>query len=174
VTADLHGDDVVVLQWPADAARRDELVHRGLARLVVLAAGELPPVAPDGLEDWVRAGADPIEVFVRKERLRRRQAARAPVALDEDGLLRRGPHWVALTPREVRVATTLLARPGGLVARADLLGAAYPDVTRDERRLLDTLMRRLHRRILPLGLTIHCVRAAGFLLEVGALPVVQR
>jgi hypothetical protein len=32
-------------------------------------------------------------------------------------------------------------------------------------------MRRFHRRILPLGLALHTVRAAGFLLEVGELPI---
>jgi DNA-binding response OmpR family regulator len=163
--------DVAVLRWPADAARRDELVHRGRARLMVVAAGELPPTAPDGLEDWIRAGADPVEVFVRKERLRRLQAVREPARLDDDGLLRRGPHWVALTRREVPAATRLLAQPGALVARAELLRASYPGVARDERRLLDTLMRRFHRRIVPLGLAVHCVRTAGFLLEVGEIPV---
>jgi hypothetical protein len=171
VTEGILDDDVAVLRWPAEAARRDELVHLGRARLMIVAAGKLPPVAPDGLEDWIRVGADPVEVYVRKERLRRRQAARAPAVLDGDGLLRRGPHWVALTRREVPAATTLLARPGALVARSDLFDAAYPEVVRDERRLLDTLMRRFHRRILPLGLALHTVRAAGFLLEVGELPI---
>lgn len=163
-------DDVATLRWPADASRRRELIDQGRARLVVVAPGERPPDAPDGLEDWIRDAADPVEVFVRKERLRRRQAARAPAVLDGDGLLHRGPHWVALTPRELPAATRLLARPGALVPRAELLGVSYPEVVRDEHRRLDTLMRRLHRRIAPLGLAVHCVRAGGFLLEVGELP----
>lgn len=163
-------DDVVTLRWPADASRRHELIDQGRARLVVVAPGERPPDAPDGLEDWIRDAADPVEVFVRKERLRRRQAARAPAVLDGDGLLHRGPHWVALTSRELPAATRLLARPGALVPRAELLGVTYPEVVSDEHRRLDTLMRRLHRRIAPLGLAVHCVRAGGFLLEVGELP----
>ncbi len=165
-----QADEVAVVHWPAEAERRDELVHRGRARLVVVIAGEVPPAAPDGLEDWVRSGADPVEVYVRKERLRRRQAARAPALLDDDGLLHRGPHWVALSQRELPVATALLERPGALVARADLLAVACPDVAYDDRRILDTVVRRLHKRIVPLGLAIHTVRASGFLLEMGELP----
>jgi hypothetical protein len=168
----LAGDvpDVAVLRWPADARRRDDLVRCGLARLLVVAPGDVPPVPVDGLEDWTREGVDPVDVFVRKEWLRRRQAVRAPAVLDDDGLLRRGSRWVALTDREAPAAATLLARPGTLVGRDELQGVAYPGMATDEHRRLDTLMRRLHRRIVPLGLAIHCVRAAGFLLEVGDLP----
>ncbi len=167
-----HADDdeVAVVHWPAEAQRRDELVLRGRARLVVIAAGEPPPLAPDGLEDWVRAGSDPVELYVRKERLRRRQAARAPAVLDDDGLLRRGTRWVALSQRELQVATVLLARPGVLVGRAELIAAVRPDVAKDDRRILDTVVRRLHRRIVPLGLAVHTIRASGFLLELGELP----
>jgi hypothetical protein len=164
------GGEVAVVRWPAERDRRDELVHLGRARLIVVAAGELPPLAPDGLEDWVRADVDPVEVYVRTERLRRRQAARAPAVLDADGLLHRGRRWVALSRREIDVAEVMLPRPGKLVPRPEMLAAVCPEVERDDRRILDTLVRRLHRRIVPLGLAIHTVRASGFLLEMGELP----
>jgi hypothetical protein len=161
--------DVAVMHWPAEAARRDDLVGRGLPRLLVVAEGEAPPVAADDLEDWVRGG-DPVELYVRKERLRRRKAARVPAVLDADGLLHRGTRWVALSRRELQVATLLLDRSGSLVARADLLAAVCPGATSDDRRLVGSLMRRLQRRIAPLGMRVHTVRASGFLLEIGELP----
>jgi two-component system, OmpR family, response regulator len=172
LTADAEAvvDDVAVVRWPAESRRRDELARERRARLLVVAADEMPPAALDDLEDWVRASGDPVEVYVRKERLRRRQSARAPVVLDDDGLLRRGARWVALSPRELEVATVLLGRPGALVKRAELLAAVRPGASGDDRRVVDTVVHRLHRRIAPLGLTVHTVRASGYLLDVGELP----
>ncbi len=164
------GTDVAVVQWPAEAERRDELAGRGLARLLVVADGAVPPLGANALEDWVRADVDPVEMYVRTERLRRRQAAREPAVLDGDGVLRRGPWWVALSPREVEVATVLLARPGVLVGRAELEEAVSSPASEDLRRLVDAAVRRFHRRVAPLGLRVHTVRSAGFLLEMGELP----
>jgi hypothetical protein len=164
------GGGVAVVQWPAEAAWRDELVGRGLARLLVVAEGAVPPLGADALEDWVRADVDPVERYIRTERLRRRQAAREPAVLDEDGVLRRGSWWVALSPREVEVATVLLARPGVLVGRAELEEAVSSPASGDRRRLTDAAVRRFHRRIAPLGLRVHTMRSAGFLLEMGELP----
>jgi len=163
-------DEIAVVHWPAEARRREELCRHGRARLLVVAVGDLPPPSPDPLEDWVRPGTDPIELFVRKERLRRRQADLAPAVLDADGLLRRGGAWVALSRRELDVATVLLDRVGTMVGRPELLARARPGVAVDEHRALDTLVRRLNARIAPLGLHVHTVRAAGFLLDMGPLP----
>ncbi|HEX6567554.1 MAG TPA: helix-turn-helix domain-containing protein [Acidimicrobiales bacterium] len=162
--------EVALVRWPGEAARRNELARCGRPRLLVVALGEVPPADPDGLEDWVRDGGDAVEVYLRKERLRRRQAARAPAVLDADGLLHRGDRWVALSRRELDLARVLLARPGTLVSRAELLGALCPGVEVDDRRLLDTLARRVHRRISPLGLAVHTVRGSGLLLQLGDLP----
>ncbi len=167
---DRFDDEIAVVRWPGEAPRRDELRRHGRARLLVVADGHLPPPEPDALEDWVRPGTDPVEVYVRKERLRRRQAARAPAVLDGDGLLRRGRAWVALSRRELEVATLLLDRVGTMVGRAELLARVRPGVAIDEHRVLDTLVRRLNVRIAPLGLHVHTVRAAGFLLDMGELP----
>lgn len=168
--ADATDDDVALLRWPAEAERREDLAGRGRARLLVIEHGETPPLPRDGLEDWLREGSDPVELYVRKERLRRRQAARAPAWLDDDGLLHRGRNWVALSRREVEMATVLLARPGMLVSRSELLAVLCPGAVRDERRALDTLARRLHRRVSPLGVAVHTLRSAGFLLDIGELP----
>ena len=168
----LDAADVDVVRWPAEAELRGELAARGQARLLFLAVGEAPPHAADGLEDWVREDADPVEVFVRKDRLRRRAAARVPATLDADGLLRRGRRWVALSARDLQVAGLLLSHPGALVARSALLRAVDPAAERDDHRLVDTVVRRFQRRVAPLGLHVHTVRRTGFLLEVRELPLV--
>jgi hypothetical protein len=167
-------DDLVVdVRWPAEAARRERLARDGRPRLLVVAEGEEPPVTADPLEDWVRPNADAVERYVRLDRLRRRAAARAPASIDPDGLLHRGDRWVALAPGELAALTALMSEPGYMVARADLAAALGMDVSEDEerRRTLDNVVRRVRRRIAPLGMAVCVVRGAGFLLEIGELPM---
>jgi len=162
--------DVPVVSWPSEAGRRDSLALQGRARLLVVEDGHDPPTVWDALEDWVRAGIDPIEVFVRRERLRRYQAQRAPAVLDEDGLLRRGDRWVAVSPAERRLLEPLLARAGAPVRRAELLAAVAPGVLVDDSRALDRMVRRVRLRVAPLGVTVPVVRGFGYVLETGLLP----
>jgi DNA-binding response OmpR family regulator len=162
--------EVPVVSWPSEASRRDVLAQQGQARLLVVEHGHDPPAVWDALEDWVRAGVDPIEVFVRRERLRRHQAQRAPAVLDEDGLLRRGDRWVAVSPAERRLLEPLLARAGAPVRRAELLAAVAPGVLVDDRRALDRMVRRVRVRVAPLGVTVPVVRGFGYVLEIGLLP----
>jgi DNA-binding response OmpR family regulator len=140
---------VVELRWPADEGMREELAAQGHARLFRVADGEIEQ---------------------RKGLLRRRLAARHPVWMDDHGLLRRGAAWVALAPLEVRVLETLLERRGELVSRPVLRAALYEDPATRDPRLIDATVRRLRRRVCSLGVTIHTVRATGFLLEVGDPP----
>jgi len=162
--------DVPVVSWPSEAGRRDSLALQGRARLLVVEDGHDPPTVWDALEDWVRAGVDPIEVFVRRERLRRHQAQRAPAVLDEDSLLRRGDRWVAVSPAERRLLEPLLARAGAPVRRAELLAAVAPGVLVDDSRALDRMVRRVRLRVAPLGVTVPVVRGFGYVLETGLLP----
>jgi hypothetical protein len=166
-------DEVTDVHWPADAAQRAELAGAGRPRLLIVAEGQEPPVTADPLEDWVRPSADAVEVYVRRDRLRRRAAARAPAAIDADGLLHRGDRWVALSPGELAALTALMSQPGYMVARADLAAAVGMDASEvDEKtRTLDNVVRRVRKRIAPLGMAVCVVRGAGFLLEMGELPV---
>jgi hypothetical protein len=163
-------DDVVDLEWPAQAAERDALAARGLPRLLIVSYGATPPMG-DVMEDWVRPDADAVERYVRRDGLRRRAAARAPATIDDDGLLHRGERWVALPPGELAALSTLLSEPGYLVARSDLEAAigAAPSPAGD--RTLDNVVRRVRKRIAPLGMAVCAVRGMGFLLEIGDLPL---
>jgi Transcriptional regulatory protein, C terminal len=165
-------DEVTDLHWPADAARRAELAGEGQPRLLIVAEGEEPPITADPLEDWVRPSADALEFYMRRDRLRRRAAARAPASIDADGLLHRGDRWVALPPGELAALTALMTEPGHMVARADLADALGMDAAEvDERtRALDNVVRRVRKRIAPLGMAVCAVRGTGFLLEIGELP----
>jgi len=163
-------DDVALVRWPHDAPTRGRRRARGLATLLVLAPGQPPPETWSPLEDWVREPLDAVELYTRREHLRRRLAARPAAVLDDDGLLHRGPHWVALSPAEGRLVAALLANLGSAVARAALVDAVRPHVGHDPHRTLDTFVRRARDRLRPLGLVIHTVRGTGFLLEARDLP----
>jgi DNA-binding winged helix-turn-helix (wHTH) protein len=162
--------DVTTLRWPSQGPERVALAAARRPCLLLVAAGEPPPPSWGDLEDWTREGADPVELFVRCERLRRRSAERTPVTIDDDGLVWRSGRWAALTPSELRGIAPLLARAGQGVSRADLLASIAPGRVVDDHRTVDRIVRRLRRRLAPLGLSIHAVRGTGFLLQTGPLP----
>ena len=67
-----------------------------------------------------------------------------------------------------------MSEPGYMVARADLAAALgmASDEADNGSRMLDNVVRRVRKRIAPLGMAVCVVRGAGFLLEMGELPVV--
>jgi len=157
--------DVALVRWPAEDARRCALRVGGIPRLLLVPRGSPPPQVCDDLEDWVRVPADQVELRARVENLQQR--ARARVASRpwlDDGVLRVGRSWVALTPVEARLAGALVERAGSVVSRAALAEAGWPDGT-PGRNSLDVHMLRLRRRIAPLGLSIRTVRSRGYALE---------
>ena len=164
-------DDVVVdLHWPTQADEREALARDARPRLLVVERGCDPPVSWDLLEDWVRPDADAVERYVRRERLRRTWSARAPVTVDDDGLLRRGPLWVALPPGELVMVSALLRASGSMVPRRELAEAMGRSDPAESRRL-DNVVRRVRQRIAPLGIAVSAVRGAGYLLELGEVPI---
>src|ERR687892_469760 len=86
---------------------------------------------------------------------------------EEDARLRhlryRG-RWVALSPVESALATTLVDRFGAVVGRETLSRRAWPDGT-PTRNALDVHMLRLRRRIASLGLEVRTVRSRGYLMQ---------
>jgi hypothetical protein len=167
-------DDVAVVRWPAQKDERESLATEGRPRVLLVPPDEDPPPAWDELEDWLREPPDAIELYVRRERLRRRVDARRPVTVDADGLVHRGPRWVAMSPTELVLVRLLVAHQGRVVPREDLLAALRPEAGTDGEpsagkddatRAVDTFIRRSRQRLEPLGVVIHNIRGAGFLLR---------
>jgi hypothetical protein len=158
--------DVVLLRWPAESARRDELASARQPRLLLVEADNPPPVVGDDLEDWIRVPASEEDLRNRVEGLRRRiDGSPAPLPdLDDDGVLRSGGRWVSLPPVEARLMTALLERYGAVVSRDALARAGWPSGA-PGRNALDVHMLRLRRRLDPLDLVIRTVRSRGYLLE---------
>ena len=166
----LSEPDVIVVHWPADAEVRVQAAARGDACLMCVAERARPPLEWGHLEDWLREPFDYGELDARRARLRRRLIARQPVWIDDDGLLRRGSRWIALAPMEVRLLEPLLAMKDDVVSRSALHAEVYDGQQARDVRLVDSTLRRLRRRVRPLGVTIHTVRGTGFLLELGEPP----
>ncbi len=158
--------DVALVRWPSERADRDRFVADGVARLLLVEAGHAPPDDLHDHEDWIRTPADPVDLHHRLAALRR-QVQVPCLHLDDSGLLWRGERWVALGDVELALVRVLLDRAGHLVRRAVLQTAAWPAGGVDE-RALDRGIARVRSKVAGLGLSIHCVTAMGYLLEVDA------
>jgi|SRR6056297_3341616 len=158
--------DVVLVRWPDERERREQLRQSGHPRLLLLENGEPAPVSGDELEDWIRLPADEADLRARVARLEHRAAAVAATvpSLDGDGVLRFSGSWVALPPVEARLTTALLERFGAVVSRDALARSGWPDGA-PGRNALDVHVLRLRRRLEPIGLVIRTVRSRGYVLE---------
>ena len=158
--------DVVLVRWPRERLKRDELLAEGRLRLLLVEDDNDPPVIEDLNEDWIRVPAADVDVQFRVEGLRRRWEATVGSLpeLDPDGLLRHAGRWVSLPPVEARLTTSLLDRFGAVVSREQLSRSGWPRGA-PGRNALDVHMLRLRRRIAPVGLVIRTVRSRGYLLE---------
>ena len=158
--------DVTLVRWPAEQIRRDRLAEEGVPRLLLLEAGEAPPVIVDPLEDWIRVPAEDTDLRARVATLQARYdaAGAGSPALDDDGVIRVGSAWVSLPPVEARITNALLDRFGAVVSRDALARSGWPEGA-PGRNALDVHVLRLRRRLAPLGLVIRTVRSRGYLLE---------
>jgi hypothetical protein len=161
--------EVVIVRWPADRERREELRRGGRPRLLLLEDGTPPPEPEDCLEDWARAPIDEADLRARVAALEIRSSQHDQSApnLDGDGVLHHHESWVALPPVEARLMAALLERSGAVVSREALARSGWPDGA-PGRNALDVHVLRLRRRVDPLGLVIRTVRSRGYLLETGS------
>lgn len=161
--------DVVLLRWPAESTRRDDLIERGVARLLLVEDGATPPHPHDCLEDWIRVPAPELDLRARLAALESRATRHSPSipTLDADGVLRYGSAWVSLPPVEARLTRVMVERFGAVVGRETLARSGWPEGTAG-RNALDVHVLRLRRRLNAVGLVIRTVRSRGYLLEAAA------
>lgn len=162
-------EDVVVVRWPTEAERVEQLRSGRQARLLLIEPAEPPPEPEDLLEDWVRLPASEADVRARIRVLQRRMSTErsgAPL-LDDDGVLHIDGRAVVLPPVEARLAGELVRRLGSVVSRDALSRAGWPEGV-PNRNLLDVRILRLRRRLEPVGLEVRTVRHRGYLLQPAA------
>jgi hypothetical protein len=157
-------DEIELLRWPGDVARRAAAAERGTPRLLLVADGALPPRLDAG-EDWIRVPADERDLLARMQRLadefdRRRQ----PPYLEADVVLRYGGRTVVVSEGESVVLRPLIARFRELVTWDVLRSHLWPDATRTARALSSRVF-RVRARIEPIGLTIYTIRGRGVVLD---------
>ena len=157
---------VELVHWPREQGRRDALARAGVPLLLLVPSGERPPAHLALREDWIRVPADERDLYARARRLGRLAATDAePPRLDpEVGRLTRAGRTVALSRSEADVLATLLAEPGRIVPRDQLVTAIWPDGA-PSARALDSLVYRLRRRVSDLGVVVLTARGRGFLVD---------
>jgi two-component system response regulator MprA len=78
-----------------------------------------------------------------------------------------GAHEVSLTPTEFRLLAALLARPGEVVRRRDLVRAGWPHGAMVRENTLDAFVARLRRKLKELDSApqINTVHGVGYRVE---------
>jgi DNA-binding winged helix-turn-helix (wHTH) protein len=155
-------EQVAIVRWPTDGARRAEFALRKSPCLWLVEPGAEAP-AIEAWEDWIQLPADERDVRARTLNLVRR-FRRRPVLVD-DALLCNGFGSVALAASEALIVQALLDAGGRLVARQELEISVWPGGPPTP-RALDDLIYRLRRRLEALQLDVFSERGRGFVLGV--------
>jgi DNA-binding response OmpR family regulator len=123
------------------------------------------PICSDLREDWIRAPLSQDDLLARMATLQARSEVYRTPRIDADGVLQFGFGSVTVSPTETDLLEKLVNGFGELVAR-EALRACLPDGGNSGRNALDLHIRRLRRRIRPLGLCIRTAWGRGYLLNV--------
>lgn len=160
----IDAKDIQFVRWPTESVRREHLRSLGVSRLLIVERGSTPPECCDILEDWVRPPVPREDLRARVDTLRRRARIHHPPRIDQDGVLHRGRLSVAVSPAEADLLDLLIANFGSLVPREELRTRLSARNTPASRNALDLHIKRIRRRISPLGLAIHTAWRRGYLL----------
>ena len=164
-TALLRDVPVAIVRWPEEADRLGALARVGHLRLLLVAPEITPPLEYDSCTDWIRLPASDEDIHQRVKGLRQRARRLPPPTLDKYGVLRREPLWVCLSPVETRILAALLEKPGSVCSRQNLAMSGWSEGPTDARSITAAI-KRVRRRIEPLGLAIRTVRQRGYFLEI--------
>jgi two-component system response regulator BaeR len=127
-----------------------------------------------GADDYICKPFSPREVVARVKavlrRVKRREApAETPVALDEGGLRARiDGRDLDLTAVEFQLLKTLVAQPGRIFSRDQLIDAMYRDSRVVSDRTVDSHVKKLRKKIadvLPEHEIVHSVYGVGYKYE---------
>lgn len=168
----LRRNDVKLLRWPAESAKRAQYMAQGVLRLLVVEGGVPAPVCTDVREDWVRAPITESDLRARIASLRAKADAHRLPHVDPHGLLRFGGRSITVSRTETDLLECLIRQFGVLVSREALLECLPDRPGGTSRNALDLHIMRLRRRIEPLGLAIRTVWGRGYLLDAGEEPEV--
>jgi hypothetical protein len=165
--------DIVVVSWPAEAAKAVALAEAGTFRLLLVDPEADPPVLEDARADWLRMPADERDVAARVLSLTRRRDAEAETPhVDQAGRLFYGGRWVALSPVESRLASALGQQCGVIVAAEELIDRVWPHGEEGPSSgspsappvALRVHLARLRKRVEPLGLEVRAVHSGLVML----------
>jgi hypothetical protein len=162
-------NDVKLLRWPAESARRARYKTLGVLRLLVVEGGVPAPICTDIREDWVRAPITDADLRVRVATLRAKAEAYRLPQVDPYGILRFADRSISVSPCETDLLECLIRHFGAVVLRETLQECLPERPTGISRNALDLHIMRLRRRIRPLGLIIRTARGRGYVLD-GAEP----
>jgi two-component system response regulator BaeR len=128
-----------------------------------------------GADDYICKPFSPREVVARVKAVLRRSKRReapasdTPVALDEAGLRARvAGHDLDLTAVEFQLLKTLVAQPGRIFSRDQLIDAMYRDARVVSDRTVDSHVKKLRKKIadvLPDREIVHSVYGVGYKYE---------
>ena len=88
-----------------------------------------------------------------------------PLTLDNDGLLRRGDGWIALTEHQIALLRPLLHELGQPVSMVALTRAYVDAGGASERTAVRRALSRLRSRVRPLDVELHLLAGRAALLE---------
>jgi two-component system, OmpR family, response regulator len=164
----LQGLPVELLDWPAEAARRQVLARAGVPRVLLIAPDAMPPQSLGVDEDWVRLPAAESDVVARATQLLCNEGIRSDTPyVDVHRVLHRAGATVTLPSSEATIMSLLLRNAGVIVSRSDLEHAVWKDAA-PSRDAIDAVIYRLRRRLAGLSLCIRSARGQGFVLYLDA------
>ena len=156
--------DVVLVRWPEEDERLEQLRVEGHPRLLLVDPQTSPPESADCLEDWIRLPADDRDVRARVVGLEHRAARhRAPLVVSEDGQLSYRGQSTWLSPTVRLLFQALADRLGSAVSLETLIRQVWPNGPPSSSSIRVQIF-RLRRSIAPLGLEIRNVQGKGYVL----------
>jgi hypothetical protein len=168
-------DAVATIEWPVQAAWRDDRAARGEPSILLIAVGSPVPETDPFLEDWALITASAAELEARQAALwlrvqeRREMHDRQTTPVLVDNVLRLGDRSLVLAPIEVRLLRALLNSQGTILTRDALVRATWPD-GEPKSNTLSVRLTHLRKRLKPLRISILTFRKHGFMLELPTTP----